>query len=59
VNEITQIQLFESEIYFFRVFRLVLERKFTINFVVSGRISSNFLHSPVIPPMLHACVHPS
>ena len=39
VSEITQIQLFKSEIYFFRVYRLVLERKKTINFVTSVCIS--------------------
>jgi hypothetical protein len=58
VSEITQIQLFKSEIYFFRVYRLVLERKKTINFVISVCISWNFPHSAAIPPVLHACVHP-
>jgi len=39
VSEITQTQLCKSEICFFRVYRLILERKITINFVISVRIS--------------------
>ena len=39
VKEITRVQLFKSEIYFFGVCRLVHERKMTISFVISVRMS--------------------